>query len=278
MPAYNGAMTPEHEPKPRAGRPEPESELEISYDDPNTMDLQALADEIASQTDEDLGLEVVGGEPEENEFSTLMEADSSLVQAQHQAFQAQLGSAKAQIEDMEKRETEIMEQFRRLASDFTNFRNRAQRDAQLTVEQAERRMLLEILPVLDNFDRGLEATYQDMDAFRGGVDLIRKQFVDALRRLGAVPLDLKVGDPFDAQHAEALTTMQSPDLPDHAIAAIYERAYMLRDTLLRPARVVVNHAPLPFIPPSETGEVRAADGEVPGSGPSDAAPTDPTIQ
>ncbi len=258
-----GAMAPDQDPKPRPGGTDPDPELELSYEDAGSLDLQAFADEIAEQaSDEVVGLEVVGGEPEENEFSALIEEDASRLQAKHQAFQEQLGAAKGQIEEMEKREAEIMEQFRRLAADFTNFRNRAQRDTQLAVEQAERRMLLEILPVLDNFERGLEATYPDMAAFRSGIELVRKQFVDALRRLGAVPVELKVGDPFDAQHAEALSTLQSPDLPDHAIAAIYERAYTLRDTLLRPARVVVNHAPLPFIPASE--------GEAP--------PADPTIQ
>ncbi|MBK8727259.1 MAG: nucleotide exchange factor GrpE [Holophagaceae bacterium] len=272
-------MTPEHEPKPRARGPEPESELEISLDDPNAVDLQALADEIASQSEDDLALEVVGGESEENEFSALMEEDSTKLQEQHQAFQAQLGSAKSQIEDMEKREAEIMDQFRRLAGDFTNFRNRVQRDTQLAVEQSERRMLLEILPVLDNFERGLEASYLDMEAFRGGIELIRKQLVDALRRLGAIPIDLKVGDPFDAQHAEALTTMQSPDLPDHAIAAIYERAYMLRDQLLRPARVVVNHAPPPFVMPPDAGGPATSGPAVSGPAVSGDAPgPDPTIQ
>jgi molecular chaperone GrpE len=254
-------MTPDQDPQPRTGGKDGESELEISYDD-GGLDLQAFADEIAEQaTDEVVGLELVEGEPEENEFSALMEEDASKLQAQHQAFHAQLGAAKGQIEDMEKREAEIMEQFRRLAADFTNYRNRATRDTQLAVEQAERRMLLEILPILDNFDRGLEAAYPDMEAFRGGVELIRKQFQDALRRLGAVPVELKVGDPFDAQTAEALSTLQSPDLPDHAIAAIYERAYTLRDQLLRPARVVVNHAPLPFIPSPDGGE---AAGPEPG--------------
>jgi molecular chaperone GrpE len=246
-------MTPEQDPTPGPDRPEPESALEISFDDPGAMDLQALADEIADQADGDLSLEVLGGESEENEFSSLIEEDTSKLQAQHQEFQDRLGTAKTQIEDMEKREADIMDQFRRLAGDFTNFRSRSQRDTQLAVEQAERRMLLEILPVLDNFERGLEATYQDMEAFRGGVDLIRKQFSDALRRVGAIPVDLKIGDPFDAAHAEALTTTQSPDLPDHAIAAIYERAYTLRDQLLRPARVVVNHAPPPFIAVPEPG-------------------------
>jgi molecular chaperone GrpE len=52
-----------------------------------------------------------------------------------------------------------------------------------------------------------------------------------------------VGDSFDAMNAEALTTTSQPTLPDGAVAAVYERGYMLRDMLLRPARVIVNHHP-----------------------------------
>jgi len=56
-------------------------------------------------------------------------------------------------------------------------------------------------------------------------------------------VDVKVGDPFDAHLAEALTTTSQPGLPDGAVAAVFERGYTLKDHLLRPARVIVNHAP-----------------------------------
>jgi molecular chaperone GrpE len=135
-----------------------------------------------------------------------------------------------------------MDQHRRLAADFNNFRNRAQRDVAMAVEQAERKILLEILPVLDNFDRGLGATYQTVDSFQAGMDLVRKQFLEALRRMNVEPLPLQVGDPFDALHAEALTTLSNPELPDGAVAAVYERGFNLKGQLLRAARVVVNRA------------------------------------
>jgi molecular chaperone GrpE len=54
---------------------------------------------------------------------------------------------------------------------------------------------------------------------------------------------MAIGDPFNAHVAEALTTMQRADLPDGSVAAIYEKAYQLRDQLIRPAKVVVNHRP-----------------------------------
>ena len=139
-----------------------------------------------------------------------------------------------------RREAELMDHQRRLAADFNNFRNRAQRDITLAVEQAERKIFLELLPVLDNFDRGLAATYQDVDVFRSGVELVRKQFLEALRRLNVEQLPLQVGDPFDALHAEALTTYTDPNLPDGSVAAIYEQGFNLKGQLLRAARVVVN--------------------------------------
>jgi molecular chaperone GrpE len=155
-------------------------------------------------------------------------------------LESALVDAEGQMEELLRRESELMDHQRRLAADFNNFRNRAQRDIALAVEQAERKILLEILPVLDNFNRGLGATYQDVDSFRLGVELIRKQFIEVLRRLRVEELPLQVGDPFDALNAEALTTFSDPNLPDGAVAAIYEQGFNLKGQLLRAARVVVN--------------------------------------
>ena len=158
-------------------------------------------------------------------------------------FRDVLGQTEKQLEELIQREVQLMDQHKRLAADFNNFRNRTQRDIQLSVEQAERKLLNEILPVLDSFERALDASYPDLDAFRNGVELIRKQFHDALRRNGVEQVQLALGDPFDALTSEALTTMTNPALPDGSVAAVYEKGFKLRDVLLRPARVVVNRLP-----------------------------------
>jgi molecular chaperone GrpE len=204
--------------------------VDLNLDEPLEGDLQAVADEVASEYHTQVVPEMelpdlpqpVGG------MDARVDLESALTEAEHQ------------MEDLLRREAELMDQQRRLAADFNNFRNRAQRDIALAVEQSERKILLEMLAVLDNFDRGLGATYQDLDSFRAGVELIRRQFLEALRRLGVDQLPLQVGEPFDALNAEALTTFTDPNLPDGAVAAIYERGYNLRGQLLRAARVVVN--------------------------------------
>ena len=212
---------PHDKPAPPAG--EPDDLVDLNLDESSEADLQSIADEVASG------------------YSTqvLPDGDGEL----EVDLESALTEAERQMEEMLRRESDLMDQHRRLAADFNNFRNRAQRDIALAVEQAERRLLLELLPVLDNFERGLGASYQDVDSFRSGVELIRKQFLEALRRLNVEPLPLQVGDPFDALHAEALATFSDPNLPDGAVSAVYERGFNLKGQLLRPARVVVNRAP-----------------------------------
>lgn len=221
-----------HEPDLKAtSQGDPEDLVDLNLDEPLEGDLQAVADEVASG----YHTQVV---PEMD----LSDVSSSEGQEVRMDLESALTEAERQMEDLMRREAELMDQQRRLAADFNNFRNRAQRDIALSVEQAERKILLEILPILDNFDRGLGATYQDVESFRAGVELIRKQFLEALRRLNVEALPLQVGEPFDALNAEALTTFSDPNLPDGAVAAIYERGYNLRGQLLRAARVVVNRS------------------------------------
>jgi len=218
-------------PDSKASSPHGDAEdlVDLNLDDSLEGDLQSVADEVASEYHTQVVPELDDSEPLPAGNTDLrVDLESALTEAEHQ------------MEDLLRREAELMDQQRRLAADFNNFRNRAQRDIALAVEQAERKILLEMLPVLDNFERGLGATYQDVESFRSGVELIRKQFLEAFRKLHVEPLPLEVGDPFDALNAEALTTFADPNMPDGAVAAIYERGFNLKGQLLRAARVVVN--------------------------------------
>ena len=221
-----------HQPDARPAVPQVESEdlVDLNLDESLEGDLQSVADEVASEYRTQMVPEMdLPDLPQPAaDQDARVDLESALTEAEHQ------------MEDMLRREAELMDQHRRLAADFNNFRNRAQRDISLAVEQAERKILLEMLPVLDNFERGLGASYQDVESFRAGVELIRKQFLESLRRPNVEQLPLLVGEPFDALTSEALTTFSDTNLPDGAVAAIYEQGYNLKGQLLRAARVVVN--------------------------------------
>jgi len=209
---------------------EAEDLVDLNLDEALEGDLQSVADEVASEYPTQMvpELDLPDMAQPASALDDRVDLESALTEAEHQ------------MEDLLRREGELMDQQRRLAADFNNFRNRAQRDIALAVEQAERKILLEMIPVLDNFDRGLGAAYQDVESFRAGVELIRKQFIESLRRVNVEQLHLRVGDLFDALNAEALTTVSDPTLPDGAVSAIYEQGFNLKGQLLRAARVVVN--------------------------------------
>ena len=212
-------MNEKHPINPQADHAQPGAEptLDLNLDEFDIVDdLQALADEVAESTQEgdEAGLD---------------------------AGQDALAQAKKRIAELEKTKLEQADNYHRLLADFANHRNRTGRDIQMAVTQGERKLLLEFLPVIDSFERCLGSSYSTMEDFHQGITLIHKQFQEALRKTGVEEVPLKVGDPFDAMHAEALTTTHQNELPDGAVAAIYERGFMLRDQLLRPARVIVNH-------------------------------------
>jgi molecular chaperone GrpE len=205
----------------------PEATLDLNLDEfDEVKDLQALADEVAQSTADSAARpegEASAPSPEELEDS--------------------LFKARNRIAELEKLEAEYKDKHHRLLADFANHRNRVARETQLAVTLSEKKLLLELLPVVDSFERCLASSYADVEDIHNGIALIHKQFLEALRKAGVEELDVKVGDPFDAQHAEALTTTTLADLPDGVVAAVYERGFMLRDHLLRPARVIVNHLP-----------------------------------
>ena len=145
------------------------------------------------------------------------------------------------ITELEATERDLTEKHGRLLADFANYKNRVDREIQFAITMSEKKLLLEFLPVVDNFERCLALSYTNIEDLNGGVALIHKQLLEVLRKVGVEVVDINTGDLFNAQHSEALTTVDRPDLSDGTVATVFERGFMLRDQLLRPARVIVNN-------------------------------------
>lgn len=209
--------------------------VDLTIDEAEAIDdLQALADQVAEATPG-----TPPREPSNHRASPTADVSERIIEE----LERELEEATKRIQQMEKHETEQSDRHHRLLADFANYRNRTGRDIQMAVDLSERKLLMEMLPVIDNFERCIGSTYNTVEDCRNGVALIHKQFLDSLRRIGVEEIELKVGDAFDAQHAEALTTAADPALQDGAVVAIFERGFRLRDQLLRAARVVVNRHP-----------------------------------
>ena len=98
--------------------------------------------------------------------------------------------------------------------------------------------MLKLLPVLDNFERALEAEGDSLKDYKSGVEMIYRQFQDVLSLEGveAIPA---VGEPFDPVKHEAVFREESEEYPENTIIEELRRGYVLKDKVIRPSMVKV---------------------------------------
>ncbi len=131
----------------------------------------------------------------------------------------------------------------RAQADAVNVQRRAQTEVEKARKFALERFVSELLPVVDNLERALEAG-GDSEAAKPiieGVELTLKSFIDALSKSGVEAVD-PTGEPFDPQTAQAMTMVENPDVEPNTVTAVMQKGYTLNGRLLRPAMVIVSKA------------------------------------
>jgi molecular chaperone GrpE len=131
----------------------------------------------------------------------------------------------------------LLDRLARLQAEFDNARKRAVREQQEFREFAAVEVIKNFLPILDSFERALKANADSTD-FRNGVELIYRQFQDALQKIGVQPI-VALGKPFDPRIHEAIEMVDTTEVPDHHVLDELQRGYKYKDRLLRPAMVRV---------------------------------------
>jgi molecular chaperone GrpE len=128
----------------------------------------------------------------------------------------------------------------RKTAEFDNYRKRVEKERRETIESAATDLIEELLPVIDDLERALEAdvTDESVEPYRKGVEIIHKQLMDLLRKRGVKPIDA-LGADFDPHFHQAVAHEPSPGHRDGEIIEEFRRGYMLGDRLLRAAMVKV---------------------------------------
>jgi len=134
----------------------------------------------------------------------------------------------------------LVDRLARLQAEFENARKRAAREQQDFRDYALADSIRALLPILDSFERALQAGGVQGADFRGGVELIYKQLQGALGKLGVRPIPAK-GETFDPHLHEAVEMVETTEAGDHQIVEELQRGYKLKERLLRPAMVKVAH-------------------------------------
>jgi molecular chaperone GrpE len=174
------------------------------------------------KTDPDLDLEHELPPAEENEQRA--SADSSALETE--------------LERLKAENRLLLERMARMQAEFDNARKRAQREQQEFKDYALTNAMKSLLPVLDSFDRALAHPDASAEHFRSGMELIDRQFHDALTKLGVTEIEAE-GQPFDPNVHEAIEMVETDQVPDNHVLQELQRGYKIKDRLLRPAMVRV---------------------------------------
>jgi len=142
------------------------------------------------------------------------------------------------LEELRREKDALQDRLLRTAAEFDNYRKRVERERRDLADYMKADILAEILPIVDNFERALQAPSSDIDSLRKGVELIHKQMHDFLRKRGVTPIEA-LGADFDPNFHQAVIHETSPSHREGEVIEELQRGYMLGDKLLRPAMVKV---------------------------------------
>src|SRR6202047_783836 len=145
-------------------------------------------------------------------------------------------SGASETERLKAERDALLDRLARLQAEFDNARKRAVREQQEFREYAAADVIKNFLALLDSFERALKAggdsnSNSNANEFRNGIELIYRQFQDALQKIGVQPI-VSVGQPFDPRVHEAVEMVDTTEVPDHHVLDELQRGYKYKESLL----------------------------------------------
>jgi molecular chaperone GrpE len=160
---------------------------------------------------------------------------------------AELADLKAKSAELAAQLAEARDQLLRKAAEFENFRKRMNAEKQGAIEFANQSLILDIIPVIDDFERAIQSAESSAElnglpagkAVLEGITMIEKRLVSQLESKWGLRRFISVGEPFDPNIHEAMTMGKSPDIKEPVVQEEYIKGYMLKDRVIRAAKVKV---------------------------------------
>ena len=195
--------------------------------------MESSTEENASETKEDETVTSTEetAETAENADAEASEADSEDPDKKKSFFKKKKDKKDEQIE-------ELTDKVKRQMAEFDNFRKRTEKEKSQMYDMGAKTIVEKILPVIDNFERGLAAVPEDNkeDAFVVGMDKIYRQMLTVLEEAGVKPIEA-VGAEFDPNFHNAVMHVEDETLGENVVAEELQKGYMYRDTVVRHSMV-----------------------------------------
>lgn len=197
--------------------------------------MESSTEENASETKEDETVTSTEetAETAENTDAEASEADSEDSDKKKSFFKKKKDKKDEQIE-------ELTDKVKRQMAEFDNFRKRTEKEKSQMYDMGAKTIVEKILPVIDNFERGLAAVPEESkeDAFVVGMDKIYRQMLTVLEEAGVTPIEA-VGAEFDPNFHNAVMHVEDETLGENVVAEELQKGYMYRDTVVRHSMVKV---------------------------------------
>lgn len=180
-------------------------------------------------TDAEPGAEVVGAEIVE-------EADSPETSGDEASEEA---SAEAAVAKAKEEAAEWQGKYLRLHAEWDTYRRRMKEQREEESRRATEKLVEDIIPVLDDFERSIDyANENGEEGLLGGVTAVYAKLNEVLVKEGVEIID-PVGQPYEALEAQAVATVDNPNVPDETVEQVYQKGYRMGNKVIRPAMVTV---------------------------------------
>lgn len=155
-------------------------------------------------------------------------------------LEKEIEELRSKVREAEEEAKDLKDKYLRAVADLHNYRKRVRKDIQAAYDSSNERFICDILPVIDNLERALEpSNFHDARGFRDGVRMIYDMLTAVLEDEG-VKQFCSIGEQFDPARHEAVYAVESGEHPPETVVDEIERGYMIKERLLRPARVTVS--------------------------------------
>ena len=136
---------------------------------------------------------------------------------------------------------EAKDKYLRLYSEFENFRRRTTKERLDLISSANKQLMEELIPVIDDFERAINTTIAEetMENWKEGISLIQNKFIKCLEKKGLKKMSVNKGDKFDDEKQEAITQVPAEKKLDGKVIEVVEAGYTLGEHVVRFAKVVV---------------------------------------
>ncbi|NGQ94143.1 nucleotide exchange factor GrpE [Brevibacillus sp. SYP-B805] len=147
----------------------------------------------------------------------------------------------AEVERWKAAAEEHHNRYLRAMADMENMRKRLRKEMDDLTQYASLKVIAELLPALDNFERALAADKESLtvDSLLQGVSMVYRQMVQVFEREGLTPIEA-AGKPFDPHHHQAVMQVEDPAFESGVVVEELQKGYMFKDRVVRPAMVKVN--------------------------------------